>query len=56
MAHPNVEQAVAFGIGAVLQLTQQSRMISRAHFGITKLAYVPASTVPPSWAAIICMP
>ena len=33
---------MAFGIGPVLQLTQQPRIISRTHFGITKLAYVPA--------------
>ena len=57
VAHPHVEQAVAFGVAPVLDVAEQRRMAARAHFGVAELAHAcPASTVPPSCAAIVCMP
>ena len=39
MAHPHIEQAVAFRIDTVLNVFEQCRMTARTHFGITKLTY-----------------
>ena len=42
MAHPYVEQSVAFGAHAVLDVPEQRRMASRTHFGIAEFAHFTA--------------
>ena len=57
VAHPHVEQAVAFAVAAVLNAFEQLGMAARAHFGIAELAHLCRSRpCPPSCAAMVCMP
>ena len=42
VAHPDVEEAVAFDVRAVLDALQQRRMAARADLGVAEFAHVPA--------------
>ncbi len=56
VAHPHIEQAVAYFIGAILNIAQQFGMAARANFRVAKFRTNPFSTLPPSCAAMVCMP
>jgi hypothetical protein len=56
VAHPDIEQAVALRAGVVLDVAQQPRMAAGADLCIAVLALLAAATLPPSCAAMVCMP
>jgi hypothetical protein len=56
VAHPHVEQPVALVVDAVLNVAQQRGMSARADLGVAEFALGGISTLPPSCAAMVCMP
>jgi len=40
MAHPDLEHAVAFGRGEILNAIKQTRVAARTHLGVAKLTMV----------------
>ena len=46
VAHPDIEQPMAFAVGTVLDVFEQGRVAAGSHLGIAKLAHLPAFDLP----------